>query len=91
MDIGIERQPRLQVDDQEPFPIGHAVVERDVLQSRLKYVTGLDGKPVLLPVGSRVALWSGPAVLFMGIVEEDQSVVDLLSTQANFDGGYLDI
>jgi hypothetical protein len=91
MDIGVDRKPRLQVDDQKPFPIGHAVVERDVLQSRLKQITGLDGQLVPLPVGSRIALWSGPAVLFMGIVEEDQSVVDLLSNQADSDEGYLDI
>ena len=91
MDIGEEREPRLQLDDQEPFPIGHAVVERDVLQSRLKRITDLEGKPVPLPVGSRVALWSGPAVLFMGIVEEDQCVVDLLSTQKDSEEGYLDI
>jgi hypothetical protein len=91
MEIGLQRQPRLQVDDGEPFPIGRAVVDRDVLRSRLKQITDLDGRPVALPVGSRVTLWSGPAVLFVGIVEQDQSVMDLLSTQADSTEEYQDI
>ncbi|HEY5528605.1 MAG TPA: hypothetical protein VIL51_04040 [Thermoleophilia bacterium] len=91
MEIGKDREPRLQVGGQEPFPISHAVVDRDVLQSRLRHITREDGMPVVLPVGSRVTLWSGPAVLFVGIVEEDQSVVDLLSAQPDPGEDFLDI
>ena len=83
MEIGPEDQPRVQIDDQEPFAIAHAVIERDVLQSRLRRVTTADGAPVLLPVGARITLYEGPSVVFVGLVEEDQSVIDLLSAQAD--------
>jgi hypothetical protein len=83
MEIGPESEPRVQIEDQEPFAIAHAVIERDVLQSRLRGVTLADGAPAVLPVGARVTLYEGPSVVFVGLVEEDQSVVDLLSAQAD--------
>lgn len=83
MEIGPKDQPRVQIDDQEPFAIAHAVIERDVLQSRLRRVTTADGAPVVLPVGARITLYEGPSVVFVGLVEEDQSVIDLLSAEAD--------
>ena len=81
MEIGPENEARIQIEDEEPFAIAHAVIERDVLQSRLRRLTLADGAPVALPVGARVTLYEGPSVVFVGLVEEDQSVVDLLSAQ----------
>jgi hypothetical protein len=83
MEIGPENEARVQIDDQEPFAIARAVIERDVLQSRLRKLTLADGAPVVLPVGARVTLYEGLSVVFVGLVEEDQSVVDLLSAQAD--------
>lgn len=83
MEIGPESNPKIQVDDQEPFSIAHAVIERDVLQSRLRRVTRAGGEPVALPVGARVTLYQGLSVVFVGLVEEDQSVIDLLSAQGD--------
>lgn len=83
MEISPESHPKIQVDDQEPFTIAHAVIERDVLQSRLRRVIGAGGEAVVLPVGARVTLYQGPAVVFVGRVEEDQSVIDLASAEAD--------
>jgi hypothetical protein len=88
MEIGPENEARVQIDDQEPFAIAHAVIERDVLQSRLRGLTLADGAAVVLPVGARVTLYEGPSVVFVGLVEEDQSVVDLLSAQADDGEGF---
>ena len=81
MEIGPEKEARVQIADEEPFAIAHAVVDRDGLQSRLRGLTRADGTPVVLPVGARVTLYEGPSVVFVGVVEEDQSVIDLLSAQ----------
>jgi len=81
MEIGPENEARVQIDDQEPFAIAHAVIERDGLQSRLCRLTLENGGSVMLPVGARVTLYEGPSVVFVGLVEEDQSVIDLLSAQ----------
>lgn len=83
MEIGPEKEARVQIDDEEPIAIAHAVVDRDGLQSRLRGLTREDGTPVVLPVGARVTLYEGPSVVFVGVVEEDQSVIDLLSAQAD--------
>ncbi len=83
MEIGPQDEPRVQIDDQEPIPIAHAVIERDVLQTRLRRLVTADGAPVELPVGARVTLYEGPSVVFVGLVEEDQSVIDLLSAQSD--------
>ncbi|GAB4250324.1 MAG: hypothetical protein Kow00122_07840 [Thermoleophilia bacterium] len=90
MDIGSEREPRLQIDDGEPFPILRARVDKELESSRLRAVTGLDGRPVALPVGATVTLYTGPSVVFVGKVQEDQSVLDLLSCQDPEDGEYVD-
>jgi hypothetical protein len=82
MEIGPDSKATIQIEDQEPFPIVHAVIERDVLRSSLRRVTGIGGEAVALPVGARVTLYQGPAVVFVGRVEEDQSVTDLLSAEA---------
>lgn len=87
MEIGPEADARVQIDDDEPFAVMHATIERDVLESRLCNVVGVDGAPVVLPVGARVTLYEGPSVVFIGRVEEDRSVIDLLSATAEFDGG----
>jgi hypothetical protein len=81
MEIGPENEARVQIDDEKPFAIRHAVIERDGLQSRLRRLTLEDGGSVVLPVGARVTLYEGPSVVFVGVVEEDQSVIDLLSAQ----------
>jgi hypothetical protein len=91
MEIGPESKPMIQIGDQEPFAIAHAVIERDVLQSRLRRVTRADGSAVLLPVGARVTLYQGPAVVFVGLVEEDQSVIDLMSAEPDDQGDFEDI
>ncbi|MFH0915338.1 MAG: hypothetical protein V1912_02695 [bacterium] len=91
MEIGPESNARIQIDDQEPIAIAHAVIERDVLQSRLRRVTGAGGDPVALPVGALVTLYQGPSVVFVGRVEEDQSVIDLLSAEADDGNDFEDI
>lgn len=83
MEIGPDKEARVQIDDDEPFAIAHAVIERDGVQSRVRGLTLASGKPVVLPVGARVTLYEGPSVVFVGRVEEDQSVIDLLSAQAD--------
>ena len=88
MEIGPEAEARIQIDDEDPFPIAHAVIERDVLESRLCRMTTADGEPVVLPVGARVTLYEGPSVVFVGRVEEDQSVIDLLSAEADDGADY---
>ena len=91
MEIGPETKARIQIDEEEPCPIAHAVIERDVLQTRLCQVTRVGGEPVVLPVGARVTLYQGPSVVFVGRVEEDQSVIDLLSAQADDGEDFEDI
>jgi hypothetical protein len=91
VDIGPESKAKIQIDDQEPFPIDHAVIERDVLQSRLRRVTGPGGHPVSLPVGARVTMYQGSAVVFVGRVEEDQSVIDLMSSEVDDQTDFEDI
>lgn len=83
MEIGPEKEARVQIGDDEPFAIAHAVIERDGLQSRVRDLTLAGGAPVVLPVGAKVTLYAGPSVVFVGLVEEDQSVIDLLSAQAD--------
>ena len=90
MDIGPDREPRLQIEDGEPFPIRSAHVDRETECSILRRLTGVDGGPVVLPVGAKVTLYTGPSVVFMGCVQEDQSVLDLLSCQTVDDGEYVD-
>ena len=81
MDITSEREPRLQIDDDEPFAIGSAHVDWVMESSVLRDLRGLDGSPVELPVGAKVTLYTGPSVVFVGRAQEDQSVLDLLSSE----------
>lgn len=90
MDITREKEPRLQIEDGQPFPICAAHVDREVESSYVRNIVGLDGSPVPLPVGARITLYTGPSVVFMGKVQEDQSVLDLLSCDDPEDGEYVD-
>ena len=81
----------LQVGGGEPIPISGCALERDMESSYLQAITGLDGGPLVLPVGEQVTLWAGPSVVFVGRVLEDQSVLDLLSSEAATEGDYEDI
>lgn len=80
--IDSSREPRLQLDDGEPFPIDGAEVARDLERSTLTGIT-LDGGPFALPVGARVTLWAGPNVVFVGKAVDEHSVLDLLSTESD--------
>jgi hypothetical protein len=89
MDIGSEREPRLQIDDGEPFAISSARADHELDRAYLRGIIGIDGEPVPLPVGAKITLYTGPSVVFMGVVQEDQSVLDMLSCDAD-DGDYVD-
>jgi hypothetical protein len=80
--IDASREPKLQLDDGEPFVIDRCEVQRDMERSTL---TGIvrDGQPLSLPVGARVTLWAGPNVVFVGKAVDDASVLDLLSTETD--------
>lgn len=90
MDIASEREPRVQIEGAEPFPIRSARVDHEMERAYLRALTGLDGTPVALPVGAKVTLYTGPSVVFVGMVQEDQSVLDLLSCAPEDDGEYVD-
>ncbi|MHB9149002.1 MAG: hypothetical protein ACYC33_02775 [Thermoleophilia bacterium] len=89
MDIGSEREPRLQIDDGEPFAIGSARADHELDRAYLRGIVSVDGAPITLPVGAKITLYTGPSVVFMGMVQEDQSVLDLLSCGSD-DGEYVD-
>jgi hypothetical protein len=80
--IDASREPRLQIDDGEPFAIQSCEVERDVEHSTLTNIVG-EGAPVELPVGARVTLWAGPNVVFVGKAVDERRVLDLLSTESD--------
>jgi len=80
--IDAAREPRLQIDDGEPFAIDSAEVTRDLERSTLTNILR-DGAPVELPVGARVTLWAGPNVVFVGKAVDAHSVLDLLSTESD--------
>ena len=82
MIIDASREPRLQLDDAEPFAIDSAEVQRDVEHSTLTNIVR-DGADLSLPVGSRVTLWAGPNVVFVGKAVDERSVLDLLSTESD--------
>ncbi len=89
MKITADKEPRLQVGEAEPFPIGSARVEREADHSLLRDLTDREGRPLRPPVGAKVTLYTGPSVVFMGEVQEDRSVLDLLSCQED-DGKFVD-
>jgi hypothetical protein len=90
MDITSDREPRLQIDDGDPVPILSAHVDWELESSLLRRLTGLDGNPLVLPVGAKITLYTGPSVVFMGRVQEDQSVLDMLSSDGVGDTEYED-
>jgi hypothetical protein len=90
MDFETEQQPRLQIDDDEPLPIGSARVQHELDHAYLRDIVGVDGQPVALPVGSKVTLYTGHSMVFVGVVQEDHSVLDMLSCEED-DGEYVDI
>jgi hypothetical protein len=87
----LDKELRLQCGDGEPLLISDCSLIRDLECSYLQDIRGTDGQPVFLTVGDRVTLWAGPAVVFVGKVQEDQSVLDLLSSQEPAEGDYEDI
>jgi len=80
--IDDSREPRLQLDDAEPFRIDSAEVVRDLEQSTLTNILR-DGEPCPLPVGARITLWAGPNVVFVGRAVDEHNVLDLLSTESD--------
>jgi hypothetical protein len=85
--IEADRQPSLQVGDGQPFPIDSCEVERDVEHSTLTSIVA-EGAELVLPVGARVTLFTGPNVVFVGKAVDERRVLDLLSTEtdAELDG-----
>ncbi len=90
MDITAEREPRLQIEADEPFPIRSVEVSWEMESSYLRHLVACDGHELVLPVGARVTLYTGPSVVFVGRVQPDQSVLDLLSSELTEDGEYVD-
>jgi hypothetical protein len=86
VDIDKDRQPRLQINDGEPFAIDSAEVERDVERSTLIKVLR-DGQPYVFTPGDKVTLWQGPldktSVVFVGKAIAADSVLDLISTETD--------
>ncbi len=82
MIIDASREPRLQLDDAEPFAIESCEVKRDIERSTLTNVVR-DGAPLRLPPGAHVILWAGDNVVFEGRAIDDGSVLDLLSCQSD--------
>jgi hypothetical protein len=80
--IDKDREPRLQLDDAEPFAIDSAEVQRDVEHSILTNVLR-EGAPVSLVAGARVTLFAGPNVVFVGKAIDEHHVLDLLSTESD--------
>jgi len=80
--IDASREPRLQLEADEPFKIDSAEVQRDVEHSTLTNIVR-DGAALALPVGARVTLWAGPNVVFVGKAVDEHSVLDLLSTESD--------
>jgi hypothetical protein len=80
--IAKDRDPRLQIDDDEPFEIDGCEVLRDVEHSTLTAITR-GGAPFVLPKGARVTLWAGPSVVFVGKAVDESNVLDLISTETD--------
>lgn len=91
MDITAERKPRLQVDDGEPVAILSARVGWELESSILRRLIDLDGRELVLPVGAKITLYTGASVVFVGRVQEDRSVLDMLSAEGVDETDYEDI
>ena len=84
MIIGPERSPRLQLGDAEPFPIDSCEVRRDVDRSLLVAVL-CNGEPFHFEPGALVTLWSKESVVFQGRATDQDTVLDLISTESDED------
>ncbi len=82
MIIDASREPRLQFDDAAPFAIDSCEVQRDIERSTLTNIL-VDGVALALPIGSRITLWAGPNVVFVGKAVDEANVLDLLSTESD--------
>jgi hypothetical protein len=86
VDIDNDKQPRLQIDDGEPFAIDSAEVRRDVERSTLTNVIR-GGTAYAFAPGARVTLWTGPpdksSIVFMGKAVDEHNVLDLISTESD--------
>jgi hypothetical protein len=80
--IDASREPRLQLDDAEPFAVDSCEVQRDIERSTLTNIM-LGGATLPLPVGARVTLWAGANVVFVGKAVAADRVLDLLSTESD--------
>jgi hypothetical protein len=80
--IDATREPRLQVEQDEPFAIDSCEVQRDIERSTLTNIVR-DGAALALPTGARITLYTGPNVVFVGKAVDDHSVLDLLSTESD--------
>ena len=77
-----DREPRLQIDDDEPFEIDSCEVVRDLDHSTLTNVRRA-GAPVVFTPGDKVTVYAGPSVVFMGKAVDAESVLDLISTESD--------
>ncbi len=77
-----DREPRLQLDDDEPFEIDSCEVLRDLDHSTLTNVMRA-GERVAFTPGVKVTVYAGPSVVFMGKAVDADSVLDLISTESD--------
>jgi hypothetical protein len=84
MIIGPDRQPRLQVGDDEPFAIESCEIRREVDHSLLT-ATSREGEPVSFTPGSAITLWAGPSVVFQGRAVSEHDVLDQMSCAGDDD------
>lgn len=90
MRIGPEHAPVLRLENGSQVPLASVVVERETEASYLRNLQPLSGVMPDLAAGSRVVLLSGESVIFEGVVQEDGSILDFLSSSA-LEGGYEDL
>jgi hypothetical protein len=77
-----DREPRLQIGDDEPFEIDSCEVVRDLDHSTLTNVRRV-GAPVVFKPGDKVTVYAGPSVVFMGKAVDAENVLDLISTESD--------
>ncbi len=93
MKITSDRHPHLVVEGRDPIPLLSAEVRREVECSYLCALVDREGGTVELPAGARVALYEDTAEVFVGVVQPDGTVLDLLSCEAKAGAGeeYVDL
>lgn len=84
MIIGPDRQPRLQVDEREPFAVESCEIRRELDHSLLT-ATLREHQPVVFTPGAQVTLWAGPSVVFQGRAVTEREVLDLMSAEDDVD------